>query len=461
MHPFFISPTEAFWLGFALEEYREAKQDSPDECLIDFLPFRLRFDPDMKDAKTVKISASDVPEDVEWFTYGGEVQFGLAASVPNATFHEDGEAICKSVLIPRKFLKNLLMEYLSPHMATSLNDRFLYCSLDFDNRRQALDVTYRFIYEDDDDACRELHAREKKDDVASIAESMLNLAAHNDSRSVFGIGRSFASMIANCHRYEKRLDKSISHGWTSCVSQDWKKISHSQFVERFQTFIKALEESPGFSHCRYSLDLLQADLSAAKFTLAETTDDPAAIGDLSHNLDDGDVSTALIGLQGIRQAIWFGIGEFLGTLHDADTDAKASDRTTAVPRMFALSRDSTPDRITGQLLLLESQMERYAMTGMTPATVISMLKESIEALAKKVWPSEFQNLSVGQVLGKKLKTGNKREKRFASIATSLYHSYRNPDSHEYENFDCTWTEARHFLLGIRTLLEMSKKLRHR
>lgn len=224
MQPFFISPMESLWLGFALEEYKEVKHDCPDTFLVDFLPSRLGFVPEMACTRTVRVSLDDLPEDIEWFSYGnGEVCYGLAASEPKAIFHEEGEAFCKTIRdTSRRSLKDLLLEYLAPYLATSPFDRFMEFSPDFDELRKTQDLIHRFLWDEDSEACDELHNREGEDDVDAIFDRMHILAEHNGCRAFFDSGRSFASVFACCQRYEKNfLDKSMHQRWTAFFSKDW------------------------------------------------------------------------------------------------------------------------------------------------------------------------------------------------------------------------------------------------
>ena len=58
----------------------------------------------------------------------------------------------------------------------------------------------------------------------------------------------------------------------------------------------------------------------------------------------------------------------------------------------------------------------------------------------------------------KRQSGTEDEQRFASIAITLYKCYRNSVAHDFEKFQCSITEAGFFVVGMRTLLELSDRI---
>ena len=61
-------------------------------------------------------------------------------------------------------------------------------------------------------------------------------------------------------------------------------------------------------------------------------------------------------------------------------------------------------------------------------------------------------------MNKHLRSANPLEARFASIALTLYRSYRNPSAHNFDDFKCTLDEARLFVQGIHVLAELATTL---
>jgi len=130
--------------------------------------------------------------------------------------------------------------------------------------------------------------------------------------------------------------------------------------------------------------------------------------------------------------------------------------------MFAISKDASSERVGGQLLLMEREMNARTGTGMFPENVVSMLSNSVEALAKQVWPKEFAGTDnrpgVEEVLRERMRSGSDTEKKFASVGFNLYKMYRNLATHELATYKCSWEEARYFFQGIRVLYELHKKM---
>ena len=97
-----------------------------------------------------------------------------------------------------------------------------------------------------------------------------------------------------------------------------------------------------------------------------------------------------------------------------------------------------------------------------PEYLVNCLAPAIEALAKKLWPNEFdQNSRRGElrnVLRNHFATGSEAERRFSQLALTLYDVYRKPVAHEFGTFKCTWDEARFFHAGIRTLHTLSEEI---
>lgn len=99
---------------------------------------------------------------------------------------------------------------------------------------------------------------------------------------------------------------------------------------------------------------------------------------------------------------------------------------------------------------------------LSPKQMVASLVFGVEALAKRVWSDAFvragPKADVGSVLGERLRFGDDREKRFASVAMMLYKTFRNRADHDFDDFECTWPGAMLCFSGVRQLLEWSEEM---
>ena len=95
--------------------------------------------------------------------------------------------------------------------------------------------------------------------------------------------------------------------------------------------------------------------------------------------------------------------------------------------------------------------------------VIRDMGGAIEAMARRIWPMPPGNAryDLHDTLTAKSRHGDDLEKKFACIALPLIKHYRNPASHEFDTFVCTFDDARFFVQGIRVLLQVSRQIQTR
>ena len=102
---------------------------------------------------------------------------------------------------------------------------------------------------------------------------------------------------------------------------------------------------------------------------------------------------------------------------------------------------------------------------MQPEHVVTFSENLIEGLVKDLWKGEISSSSregsLWNVLREHCKSSDEDECRFARIALTLYDVYRKPAQHDMHSFHCTWSEARFFHIGIKTLLELSDSIKKR
>ena len=97
-----------------------------------------------------------------------------------------------------------------------------------------------------------------------------------------------------------------------------------------------------------------------------------------------------------------------------------------------------------------------------PEDLVTRLAPTIDALAKRAWPQDFMppgyRGELAGVISGRLHSPNELDRRFASIALNLHKAYRNPTQHQMDEFRCSFEEARFFLAGVRTLVDLWKQM---
>lgn len=149
-----------------------------------------------------------------------------------------------------------------------------------------------------------------------------------------------------------------------------------------------------------------------------------------------------------------------------ETDAATAGKDKPLPplRAYQLKGDSWVDRVRAALQLAERELASEANAGQQPEIVVTCVAHGIEALARRLWASDFATgddarRSLVAILDHKRKFAkNDLEQRFATLALSLYTAYRKPAIHDPDKFRCTWAEAHFFVSGMRVLFDISERL---
>ena len=163
-----------------------------------------------------------------------------------------------------------------------------------------------------------------------------------------------------------------------------------------------------------------------------------------------------------KMAFWISLGEVLGGLRDADTEVKLTDVKSAVPRTYAIGGAESPDSVRTRLFNVERALNENPNPNHLSEDVVARLAPMIEALAKRVWPEAFTppnwDGKLVSVYHGKLYSSSELEERFANISLTLHKSYRNPANHDFDKFKCSFEEARFFLTGVRTLVDLWERI---
>jgi|GEM_PF-3781743 len=152
--------------------------------------------------------------------------------------------------------------------------------------------------------------------------------------------------------------------------------------------------------------------------------------------------------------LWVAFAQIFFAIKEKDDESRQQDAEKVTPRDW-MRVDVDIDTIRQQLKYTEYYLNLAKSDEEAPG-FIGMASDAVEALCKRFWPEEFayRDARLGKILSEKRQSNNQFENRFASIATTLYHSYRNRRSHEMESFRCTRREAKFVLSGLQAMLDL-------
>jgi len=315
--------------------------------------------------------------------------------------------------------------------------------------------------------------RRTPDDAEEVQVRLTRLAKENDCHSLFEVGRKFGGLYGLCNQLEQT---DIDSQW---MDECDYFISETEFGDRVLAAANSIRQLPEVGECAYGILLLDRVCGEGVSRLSIDGPPPVAYSHGGHvwgpsglveERESGYVHHRYTGYDAplvahVRNIASVALGELLGTLKNTDAAAHEKDAVSPTPRMFALSRDSAVERVKGQVYLLEKEMNDRTASGMLPENIVSMLSNAIEALARQIWPEDFDQAGrrggFEQVLAEKSRSKDELETKFAHLGRTLYKTYRNPAAHELATYECSWDEARFFVDGIRTLLDLRNRIKGR
>lgn len=139
-----------------------------------------------------------------------------------------------------------------------------------------------------------------------------------------------------------------------------------------------------------------------------------------------------------------------------------TDAFSAAPRAFQLVADDTPDSLIAQIQIVEKDVA--GSRNADPKDLILRLSPLVEGITRRIWANDFRSgadVSLASLLGDKLSNRSNSsplEHRFARIARCLHLSYRNPMQHRFDDFHCSFDEARFFVAGVRALVDLWRQI---
>jgi hypothetical protein len=219
---------------------------------------------------------------------------------------------------------------------------------------------------------------------------------------------------------------------------------------------RALLETDLVNRCDHARGLLERVNQIENWLVFDLTDDQQV--DVAQRMTIPHVAE-------VRMALWLAFGEILGVLKDVDIVVSRADAASAVSRAFKLQPADTPDVVMDRLLGIETELN--SRPDIPPEEIVERLSPVIEALAKRVWPQDFMPaagyrgqkgdfVTILRNRQNEIWKNSEYDRRFAHIALALCKQYRNPALHDLGTFKCSFEEARFFLAGVRTLVDLWK-----
>jgi hypothetical protein len=462
---FFVAPSEAMLLGLCLGEYLQMRTTHDSLSFTQVKDVRItQFVPHLSNYRRRSISHGDIPDDLEDIESPMQGIFrGRRSAEPNTFYGVDAEGAYRRTVVFKKNFEWLLTVYLGPHvgypdwyrpilkkMARDNPDGLtIESELAAGNARLTLDSGSFYG---------------QLDEPLRIEEAVVRLIDFNEMRRFFDLGRYFGTMNAGIQQYESANDRKSSQDSFAAIIKGYSQLAEAPEVKRCSVAYSAIES---LWHRLWAelnvwtaLFMARNDSSEGIPIFGELSNEQREqLRDASRQRDAGQVKTKS-DLQMYRHILWVAFGEVLGSIRDLDQSAKEHDSESIAPRTFGVGRNDTPDRIRKWLGDAERELAYGVGDIGTPEKVVISLKDSIEALAKRLWKTEFDSQYRGasglpSLLVTKARTGQSpQERRFGQVALSLYYGYRNEATHEQDSFSCTISEARHFISGIRVLLDL-------
>ena len=475
MESFIVSQSEALLIGRCLELYLQQVSDRPG------VRFTNRVSADIgsflpQSGSLIKYHLKpEVPQSVEWIPPETD-GIGYSPEHPQSVFYRSNASAEESMGFTEFEVERIdstkTLEFLVIELVRDVLDPSL------DAVRNTLPPTQwgrasydAFIQK----ALKSVDASKEKGEAdppflengEEIENRLLSLVSskENDHRQAFECGRKFGRVEADYRRgieaaleqlgriietpdddydpysiFQNLSEQRVEH-WQPMMPVEWHQNAGSELSSLIQQ-----REFPLGSLSEQLLEKSRQDHNRWKeFDESEAEEfiEPSCLADL-HLCNE------------YLQRLAFAFGDLIGRSNVSDDETRRRDVVSPVPRMFRLSPTSTADRIRGSLELAEKWLASDDAHNALGPTIVSSLGPSVEALARRNWPEDFTDHrpKLGRILDQR-RNGSDVEQRFVSIAKSLYNTYRNPTSHQFDSVSCSPIEALFFFNGVRVLLQLS------
>lgn len=284
--------------------------------------------------------------------------------------------------------------------------------------------------------------RRSRDDTKAIEVRLTSWVHSTGHVELFQLGLAFGKLIADCGQAVADLCTWLSP--SDELSESLTEFCLTSYVseERLSEIVKSeFVQNSGVTH--ELIDSIRSHLNLPY---------PCLGTEYSVN-----VNQAVTNARDALTALWCVFGEVLGSVRSIDVFAREMDASSITPRAFAevITPESSFDQVHMALVNAERRLAESKET-LLAESIIRDCGAAIEALARQLWirPSGIFTDGLGSQLHHKLKSSKELERRFASIALTLYTCFRNPAQHRMDTFRCTIEEARFFVAGIRSLMSI-------
>lgn len=343
----------------------------------------------------------------------------------------------------RKSLMDVVLEQLGTSVAQSELEKKLWHRPEFGKLRHYIETLSETAATFDERRKFErLIKTDQRDNLEALTASLVEVVRQSEHTDLFELGRRFGTAIAEAE-YAIDVLARPDHYRGGDDDNEFTIATYVSSENVDQLSKQVQNEFPGLTFTL--LQSIGTDLDL-EYQYAEYEWDEMAERAIPH-------VTSILG------SLWTSLGEILGLVRERDLFARIADAGSSTPRAHRLTRRSSLSQAEEALSQAEETLADVDRGKRSPELVILNLVPVLEIILDQVWPrigESGQSLANG--LNEKLQSGNVMEKRFAGTAKNLHLSYRNPASHGRGTFACIQAEARYFVAGLRSLLEMSKHL---
>ncbi|MGA2068338.1 MAG: hypothetical protein ABSG86_25420 [Thermoguttaceae bacterium] len=489
---FNISASEAVLIGCCIGEYLEARQDNEYANVLHFFwKWLSPFVPNFEISTTTPIPQDELPLDLEWTEIDGDRECAMDAGDPRVYYVRTATKITRMQWDRQKSsLLDLLGDLVDQFVVKSLQDRLHFPTV-ADRSEACLhqERTAAFwksleewhvdglplesvntLFEVEVFLASSMSTPGRPDNMEAVIAAVKRLTSENDAEGYFSVGQLFGRTSATLERWERSLyiDSYAEFHPYAAFHQHamflpgaeyrnnerlWNyRGSDQTLTAEYHSNVKTLLGARLVQECWHAVGILGAEATRSLV--------PRHVDPTTEVVTDG--RREMLDLAEARKAIWFALGVLLGTLRDVDDAARERDRRSLTPRPYLLSSRASPEQIAGLIRMVEQTFCDPGDKSLQPEYLVNCLANAIEALAKELWPKEFDLGSrkgeLRNVLQAHYATGGEAERRFARIALTLYDLYRKPVTHDLAAFKCTCDEARFFYDGIRTLHTLSQEI---
>ena len=453
-----ISSSEAVLLAFCFGEFARKKESLREKSprFIDIVKDRIKpHVPSFDRWVRKQIEEHEMPLDLIWT----DDEIGLSKTSAECLYtKEGGKCFAYSFERQRHSFFDLVISELAKSLELKVYERYMYGAQKIEN---------------------------SVDDPDAIKSFIDRLIQHNEKILYAGIGESFGKLIAEMDLFEDYVyDMTDPTRWDEggFIKSDEPDdpppgMDLSPFEEmlykkgyryrepdpeswvikprksELRTIVDKLIRQPFIKRCDYTVNALKA-IDDLDFEVNENEQPDPCYYAISRTTNQ---------CRNARMSLWLAFGHLLGVLYDDDAEFKITDVDSPIPRSYRDISVESSDQVMAQIKRVESDLLNNKDFDSTDTLL--RLAPIPEAIARKLWPALFLDSSANSVQGVFSEiirqSGSEQEKRFASIARTLYGSYRNKLTHQFGEDTFTHEEVRFYIAAMRALVDLWHRIEAR